>query len=315
MRRSGRTRRGIRRRACSLSPLRYRLQRRSVGAKKGAAPRDQVALAHRGTVAIASGDSATTIQAVAIDRATAAFPRVEQTSSALAARRPSARRTAEQPLGGRAQLAGARGSLYDPNPRNPCRAPASRGRRALSCAASPALAGSRPPTIVRHEHVGRSGVYDVRIAIGHRLCCSQRRQGQDREALTGRHDGRSHRRASVRVELAVRGPMLTIRATANRGMPTLAVTLRRVARSPRPSHPPRRSQTLSSTGAGVSGGPVGVPGAGIRSLTTSSPARPSTPANGLPAGSAQGSPPPSTHRTRVLRPQPGHVANGELDLS
>jgi beta-glucanase (GH16 family) len=132
---------------------------------------------------------------------------------------------------------------------------------ALSCAASPARAGSRPPPIVRHEHIGRTGVYDVRIAIvtgsAVRNVVNVRIGKLSRVATTGRR----HRRASVRVELAIRGRMLTIRATAKRGMPTLDVTLRRVRSLATPVAPAKPvPKTLSSTGAGGSGGPAGVPG-------------------------------------------------------
>jgi beta-glucanase (GH16 family) len=132
---------------------------------------------------------------------------------------------------------------------------------ALSCSASPALAGPRPPTIVRHEHIGRSGVYDVRIAIvtpsAVRNVVRVRIGKLSRVATTGRR----HRRASVRVELAIRGRMLTIRATAKRGMPTLEVTLRRVRSLAAPVAPAKPlPKTRSSTGAGGSGAPVGAPG-------------------------------------------------------
>jgi beta-glucanase (GH16 family) len=125
---------------------------------------------------------------------------------------------------------------------------------ALACFASPAVASARQPTIVRHEHIGRSGVYDVRIAItgsAVRNVVRVRIGTLSRVARTGRR----HRRASVRVELAIRGRMLTIRATGKRSMPKLDVTLRRV----RPLATPA-PKTRSSTGSGGSGGPVGVAG-------------------------------------------------------
>ncbi len=88
---------------------------------------------------------------------------------------------------------------------------------ALSCAASPALAAPRRPTIVRHVHIRRSGVYVVRIAIvsgsARRNVVRVRIGKLSRVAKTGRR----RRHASVRVELAIRGRMLTIRATAKRG--------------------------------------------------------------------------------------------------
>jgi len=132
---------------------------------------------------------------------------------------------------------------------------------ALSCTASPALAVSGPPTIVRHEHIGRTGVYDVRIAIvtgsAVRNVVKVRIGKLSRVATTGRR----HRRTSVRVELAIRGRMLTIRATAKRGMPRLDVTLRRVRSLTAPVAPAKAvPKTRSSTGTGGSGGPAGVPG-------------------------------------------------------
>jgi hypothetical protein len=104
---------------------------------------------------------------------------------------------------------------------------------------------------VRHEHIGRTGVYDVRIAIvtgsAVRNVVNVRIGKLSRVATTGRR----HRRASVRVELAIRGRMLTIRATAKRGMPTLDVTLRRVRSLATPVAPAKPvPKTLSSTGAG-----------------------------------------------------------------
>ena len=132
---------------------------------------------------------------------------------------------------------------------------------ALACFASPAFAAPAAPTVVRHEQIARTGVYDVRIAIvtasAARNVVKVRIGKFSRLATTGRH----HRRASVRVELAIRGPVLTIRASAKRGMPTLAVTLRRVRSLAAPVAAAKPApKTLSSGGSGGSGGPIGVPG-------------------------------------------------------
>jgi beta-glucanase (GH16 family) len=131
----------------------------------------------------------------------------------------------------------------------------------LWCAASPALAAPRRPTIVRHVHIRRSGVYVVRIAIvsgaARRNVVRVRIGKLSRVANTGRR----HRRVSVRVELAIRGRMLTIRATAERGMRRLRVTLHRVRSLARPAPPATPApKTRSSTGSSGSSGPNGVPG-------------------------------------------------------
>ena len=187
---------------------------------------------------------------------------------------------------------------------------------ALACFASPAVAGARPPTIVRHEHVGRSGVYDVRIAItgsAVRNVVRVRIGTLSRVATTGRR----HRRASVRVELAIRGRMLTIRATGKRRMPTLEVTVRRVRSLAAPVAPATPApKTRSSTGAGGSGGPVGVAGSWHSifddefATTTLDTAKWST--GWLGPGITA---PVNSSELECYDPNQVAVANGELDLS
>jgi hypothetical protein len=131
---------------------------------------------------------------------------------------------------------------------------------ALSGTASPALAAPRGATVVRHERIGRTGVYEVRVAItgpAVRNVVTVRIGKLSRVAKTGRR----HRRASVRVQLAIRGRRLTIRATAKRGMPKLDVTLQRVRPLATPVPPATPApKTRSSTGSSGSGDPLGVSG-------------------------------------------------------
>jgi beta-glucanase (GH16 family) len=188
---------------------------------------------------------------------------------------------------------------------------------ALSCAASPALAAPRRPTIVRHVHIRRSGVYVVRIAIvsgsARRNVVRVRVGKLSRVARTGRR----HRHASVRVVLAIRGRMLTIRATAKRGMRRLRVTLHRVRSlaTPAPSVTPA-PKTRSSTGSSGSGAPIGVPGSWHSifddefSATTLDTGKWST--GWLSPGITA---PVNTSELECYDPNQVTVANGELDLS
>jgi beta-glucanase (GH16 family) len=188
---------------------------------------------------------------------------------------------------------------------------------ALSCTATPALAGPRPPMIVRHEHIGRSGVYDVRIAIvsgsAARNVVKVRIGRLARVATTGRR----HPRANVRVELAIRGRMLTIRATAKRGMPRLNITLRRVRSLATPAPPAKPApKTRSSTGTGGSGTPAGVPGS-WHSIFDDEFAGTTLDATNWSTGwlSPGITAPVNTSELECYDPNQVTVANGELDLS
>ena len=87
---------------------------------------------------------------------------------------------------------------------------------------------ARQRTVLLHRRVKKAGVYVVRVAITTRSL-----RGNVVEVKIGKlsrratiRGRRAHARVSVKV--AVRGPMLTIRATAEQGMPKLDVRLRRV---------------------------------------------------------------------------------------
>ena len=188
---------------------------------------------------------------------------------------------------------------------------------ALSCLASPALAGPRQPTLVRHEHIRRSGVYDVRIAIAGsavRNVVKVRIGPLSRIATTGRR----HRRASVRVELAIRGGrMLTIRATGKRRMPKLLVTLRRVrALAPPVAAAKPAPKTRSSTGSGGSGGPVGVTGSWHSLFDDEFAGTTLDTANWSTGWLSPGiTAPVNTSELECYDPNQVTVANGELDLN
>jgi hypothetical protein len=146
---------------------------------------------------------------------------------------------------------------------------------ALLCFTTSALAGPREQTIVRNEHVASTGVYDVRISILTRAASGNVVNLEIGKLWRRATTGRRHRRASVRVEVAIHGRMLTIRATGQRGTPKLEIRLRRVrsltARThgtpaaphgpggkTRPSGP--HTSPAPSTGGGGLGGPIGVAG-------------------------------------------------------
>jgi len=189
---------------------------------------------------------------------------------------------------------------------------------ALLCSTSAALGRPHKPTIVRREHIARAGVYDVRISIasasGHRDLVRLTIGKLARRATLGG----GHRRASVHVRLAIRGGMLTIRATAKRGTPKLDVRLRllRSLGSTKPS-PPKAAPTTRATGPHTSPGRAGPPGsaASWHQVFADEFNSPTLDASKWSSGWQGGSTPVNSSELQCYDPAQIALTNGELDLN
>jgi beta-glucanase (GH16 family) len=153
-----------------------------------------------------------------------------------------------------------------------------------SASASPGANAARHATVLLHEPVRSAGVFDVGVAVTSSASAggivNLKIGGLDRRATTA---GPGHR-TTVRVRVAIRGRSLTIRVTAQRGKPTLAVTLHQVrhasvAQTPghRRRHPKPKpvgtngpTSTRGSTGASGSPGSTGASGSSGSTGPTSS---------------------------------------------
>ena len=129
-------------------------------------------------------------------------------------------------------------------------------------AAVPGGAGARVAsrsTVVLHEYVPSAGVFDVVVSID-----SRSEAAGPIELRIGTIKRRTapldaHRRLVVRVRLPLRGRSLTVRASSDGVMPSVAISMQRVVLAPQPakSSPPR---TRGSTGAA---GPTASTGTGL----------------------------------------------------
>jgi hypothetical protein len=129
-------------------------------------------------------------------------------------------------------------------------------------------------TVLLHKRVKQAGVYVVRVAITTRSV-----QGAVVDLKIGKLSRRatiSGRRphAGVRVKVAVRGRMLTIRATAEQAMPKLDVQLRRVGALVSPATKPG-SGAKTRASAPQTSPPVSAP---VAPAPSTAPAVPAVPA-------------------------------------
>ena len=138
-------------------------------------------------------------------------------------------------------------------------------------------------TVLLHKRVKKAGVYVVRVAI-----TTPSVQG----AVVDLKIGKLSRRATIRgrrpharvsVKVAVRGRMLTIRATAKQGMPKLDVRLRRVGALVSPATKPGSGATTRASGPQTST-PVTAPVTPTPSTAPAAPTAPTAPA--VPTGTA-----------------------------
>jgi hypothetical protein len=138
-------------------------------------------------------------------------------------------------------------------------------------------------TVLLHKRVKKAGVYVVAVAI-----TTPSVQGAVVELKIGKLSRRATIRgrrphAGVRVKIAVRGRMLTIRATAKQGMPKLDVRLRRVGALVSPATKPGSGATTRASGPQTST-PVTAPVAPTPSTAPAAPAVPTVPT--VPTGAA-----------------------------
>ena len=145
-------------------------------------------------------------------------------------------------------------------------------------------AGQR--TVLLHKRVKKAGVYVVRVAI-----TTPSVQGAVVDLKIGKLSRRATIRgrrphAGVRVKVAVRGRMLTIRATAKQGMPKLDVRLRRVGALVSPATKPGSGATTRASGPHTST-PVTAPVTSTPSAAPAAPAAAAAPAApAVPTGTA-----------------------------
>jgi hypothetical protein len=138
-------------------------------------------------------------------------------------------------------------------------------------------------TVLLHKRVKKAGVYVVAVAI-----TTPSVQGAVVELKIGKLSRRATIRgrrphARLRVKIAVRGRMLTIRATAKQGMPKLDVRLRRVGALVSPATKPGSGATTRASGPQTST-PVTAPVAPTPSTAPAAPAVPTVPT--VPTGAA-----------------------------
>jgi hypothetical protein len=128
-------------------------------------------------------------------------------------------------------------------------------------------------TVLVHKRVKKAGVYVVRVAITARSV-----QGAVVDLKIGKLSRRAtirgrHPQTRVSVKVAVRGRMLTIRATAKQGMPKLDVRLRRVGALVSPATKPG-SGAKTRASAPQTSPPVTAPVAPAPSAAPAAPAVP-----------------------------------------